>query len=62
VGPRRERGARDRLLACCGGCVVPWGYIDRVGFETFNEQPVGSGPLRFVSRAPGRCVLEANAD
>jgi len=50
-------------LASCAGAVVPWGYIDRVGFKAFNERPVGSGPLRFVSRENGdRCVLHANPD
>jgi len=34
-----------------------------VGFKAFGERPVGSGPLRFVSRSPGdRCVLDANPD
>lgn len=50
-------------LASCAGSVVPWGYIDRVGFKAFNERPVGSGPLRFVSQSKGdRCVLDANSD
>lgn len=50
-------------LASCAGAVVPWAYIDRVGFKAFNERPVGSGPLRFVSRtANDRCVLDANPD
>jgi peptide/nickel transport system substrate-binding protein len=49
-------------LAYCGQ-VVPWAYIDRVGFTVFNQRPVGTGPLRFVSWAPGdRCVLAANPD
>ena len=50
-------------LATCGGAVVPWAYIDRVGFRVFNERPMGSGPLRFGSWSRGdRCVLEAAAD
>src|SRR5262249_13330115 len=49
-------------LAWCGQ-VVPWAYIDRVGFTVFNQRPVGTGPLRFVSWTPGdRCVLETNPD
>lgn len=49
-------------LAFCGQ-IVPWAYIDRVGFAAFNQRPVGSGPLRFVSWTKGdRCVLEANPD
>ncbi len=50
-------------LASCAGTIVPWAYIDRVGFKTFNERPVGSGPLRFVSRSKGdQCLLDANPD
>lgn len=49
-------------LAYCGQ-IVPWAYIDRVGFTVFNQRPVGTGPLRFVSWAQGdRCVLAANRD
>jgi peptide/nickel transport system substrate-binding protein len=45
------------------GPMVPWGYIDRVGYTVFNNQPVGTGPLRFVSWTPrDRCVLAANPD
>jgi peptide/nickel transport system substrate-binding protein len=45
------------------GAMVPWAYIDRVGFTVFNQQPVGTGPLRFVSWTRGdRCVLAANTD
>jgi peptide/nickel transport system substrate-binding protein len=49
-------------LAYCGQ-IVPSAYIDRVGFTVFNQRPVGTGPLRFVSWVPGdRCVLAANPD
>jgi peptide/nickel transport system substrate-binding protein len=45
------------------GHVVPWAYIDRVGFTGFNQRPVGTGPLRFASWTKGeQCVLEANPD
>jgi peptide/nickel transport system substrate-binding protein len=45
------------------GYIVPWAYIDRVGFTAFNQQPVGSGPLRFGSWTKGeQCILEANPD
>jgi peptide/nickel transport system substrate-binding protein len=45
------------------GHIVPWGYIDRIGYTAFNQRPMGSGPLRFVSWTKGdRCVLEANPD
>jgi hypothetical protein len=31
--------------------------------KAFNERPVGSGPLRFVSRSKGdHCLLDANPD
>ena len=49
-------------LAYCGQ-IVPWKYIERVGFTVFNQRPIGTGPLRFVSWLPGdRCILAANAD
>jgi peptide/nickel transport system substrate-binding protein len=62
VHTRRPDPLLPARLACCAGAVVPWAYVDRVGFKAFNERPVGTGPLRFVSRGPGRCVLEANPD
>jgi peptide/nickel transport system substrate-binding protein len=50
-------------LASCAGTMVPWTHIDRVGFKAFNEHPVGSGPLRFVSRSKrDQCLLDANPD
>jgi peptide/nickel transport system substrate-binding protein len=50
-------------LASCVGSIVPWAYVDRVGFKVFNERPIGSGPFRFVSQTRGdRCVLDANPD
>ncbi len=50
-------------LASCAGSMVPSAYIDRVGFKAFNERPVGSGPLRFVSWSKGdQCLLDANPD
>ena len=49
-------------LAYCAQ-VVPWSYVDRVGYTVFNQRPIGTGPLRFVSWSKGdRCVLEANPD
>jgi peptide/nickel transport system substrate-binding protein len=50
-------------LASCAGAMVPWAYMDRMGFKAFNEHPIGSGPLRFASRSRGdQCVLDANPD
>jgi peptide/nickel transport system substrate-binding protein len=41
--------------------IVPKKYIERVGEEGFNRQPVGLGPYRFVRANPGvELVLEAN--
>jgi peptide/nickel transport system substrate-binding protein len=41
--------------------IVPKKYVERVGDEGFKKAPVGAGPYRFVSYAPGvELVLEAN--
>ncbi len=62
IHTKRPDALMPARLAVCG-YVVPWGYIDRVGFTAFNQRPLGSGPLRFVSWTRGdRCVLEANPD
>jgi len=40
--------------------IVPRAYIERVGAERFNLEPMGSGPYRFVSWQRGvRVTLEA---
>src|SRR4026208_644357 len=50
-------------LASCAGAIARWASVDRVGFNAFNERPIGSGPFRFVSQTRGdRCVLDANPD
>ena len=42
------------------GWVVPRKYIEKVGEEGFKKAPIGAGPYRFVSIAPGiELVLEA---
>jgi peptide/nickel transport system substrate-binding protein len=41
--------------------IVPRKYIEKVGDEGFKKAPVGAGPYRFVSFAPGvELVLEAH--
>jgi peptide/nickel transport system substrate-binding protein len=40
--------------------VVPKKYVERVGDDGFKKQPIGLGPYRFVSHAPGiELVMEA---
>src|SRR5881227_230198 len=42
------------------GWVVPKKYVERVGDDGFKKVPIGAGPYRFVSSAPGvELVLEA---
>jgi peptide/nickel transport system substrate-binding protein len=41
--------------------IVPKGYTERVGEDGFKRAPVGAGPYRFVSFAPGiELVVEAH--
>ncbi|MBI4869537.1 MAG: ABC transporter substrate-binding protein [Candidatus Wallbacteria bacterium] len=43
--------------------ILPPAYYRKVGPEGFARHPIGTGPFRFVSREPGRClVLAANRD
>src|SRR2546422_6388 len=50
-------------LGFYGGQIVPKKYLDAVGPDTFNQKPVGTGPVRFVSwTKDDRVVLEANPD
>lgn len=46
------------------GCqVVPPGYVRQVGPQGFAQNPVGTGPFKFVEfRRDDRVVLEANPD
>jgi peptide/nickel transport system substrate-binding protein len=46
------------------GCqVVPPVYTEEVGSEGFSQQPIGTGPFRFVEWARDeRVILEANPD
>jgi peptide/nickel transport system substrate-binding protein len=41
--------------------IVPKKYLERVGDDGFKKAPIGAGPYKFVSYAPGvELVLEAN--
>jgi peptide/nickel transport system substrate-binding protein len=41
--------------------IVPKKYIEKVGEDGFKKAPIGAGPYKFVSFAPGvELVLEAN--
>jgi len=43
------------------GWIVPKKYVERVGDDGFKRAPVGLGPYKFVSHAPGiELVMEAN--
>ena len=62
IHTKQPDGLIPARLAFCAQ-MVPWTYIDRVGFTAFNQRPIGTGPLRFVSWTKGdRCVLESNPD
>jgi peptide/nickel transport system substrate-binding protein len=42
------------------GWIVPRKYVEKVGEDGFKKAPIGAGPYRFVSSAPGiDLVLEA---
>ena len=42
------------------GWIVPKKYVEKVGEDGFKKAPIGAGPYRFVSFAPGvELVLEA---
>ena len=50
-------------LGFYGGQIIPKKYVEGVGGETFNQKPVGTGPVRFVSwTKDDKLVLEANPD
>jgi peptide/nickel transport system substrate-binding protein len=47
-------------MATGAGWIVPKKYVERVGDDGFKKAPIGAGPYRFVSFAPGvELVLEA---
>jgi peptide/nickel transport system substrate-binding protein len=46
--------------ATAAGLVVPKKYVEQVGEDGFRKHPIGAGPYKFVSHAPGvEVVLEA---
>ena len=46
--------------ATAAGLVVPRKYVQQVGDDGFRRHPIGAGPYKFVSHAPGvEVVLEA---
>src|SRR5262245_55835455 len=48
-------------LATASSWIVPKSYVEKVGDDGFKKQPVGLGPYKFVSNAPGvELILEAN--
>ncbi|HKQ64834.1 MAG TPA: ABC transporter substrate-binding protein, partial [Methylomirabilota bacterium] len=50
-------------LGFYGGQMVPKKYVESVGPDVFNQKPVGTGPVRFVSwTKDDKIVLEANPD
>src|SRR5262249_8558799 len=43
--------------------ILPEGYVERVGFDAMQTQPISAGPYKVVSFTPGdRMVLERHAD
>src|SRR5262249_49400975 len=63
IHTKRPDSLMPARLAGYGGQMVPWTYVDRVGFTGFNQRPVGAGALGLVSWTQGtRCVLAANPD
>jgi peptide/nickel transport system substrate-binding protein len=45
------------------GWVVPKDYVERVGEEEFQKNPIGTGPFRFVSAVPGSSMtFEVNEE
>ena len=58
-----EPNATFLTLMANDWAMVPPEYIREVGLDAFAQDPVGTGPFMFVSRAAGdRIVMEANPD
>ena len=50
-------------LAFYAGQIVPKKYLETVGPDTFNQKPIGTGPVRFVSwTKDDKAVFDANPD
>ena len=50
-------------LGFYAGQIIPKKYVESVGGEVFNQKPVGTGPVRFVSwTKDDKVVLDANPD
>src|SRR5262249_48111568 len=50
-------------LGFYGGQIVPKKKVEAVGPDVFNQKPIGTGPVRFVSwTKDDRIVLEASPD
>ncbi|MGH7339567.1 MAG: ABC transporter substrate-binding protein, partial [Candidatus Rokuibacteriota bacterium] len=48
-------------LATASSWIVPKKYVEKVGDDGFKKHPVGLGPYKFVSHAPGiELIMEAN--
>jgi peptide/nickel transport system substrate-binding protein len=48
-------------LVSGAGWVVPKKYVEQVGNDGFKKHPIGLGPYKFVSHAPGvELIMEAN--
>lgn len=44
------------LLAYPGTSIVPRAYYESVGFETFGQKPIGTGPYQIVSFVPDQAL------
>src|SRR5262249_20084778 len=50
-------------LGFYGGQIIPKKYVELAGPDKFNQAPIGTGPLRFVSwTKDDKIVLDANPD
>lgn len=53
----------QHVLAKSGSGILPKDYVEEVGMEGFMEQPIGSGPYKFVEwKIDDKVVMERNED